>query len=76
MILSVKEKLWNTIYYPIRDHLLENLPPGLDEREVRWIEQGFADMGIRLFNNGSNDDVWTHVDIPDAMVTELWLRWA
>lgn len=79
MILRVEDGLWARIYYPIRDHLMDGMPalPRTARADrAAWLEERFRGMGIRLYNDGSPDRRWTHVEIRDEDLMELVLRWA
>lgn len=79
MVVSVSSRLWHSIYYPIRDHFMDGITDFAIEDangKVAWLEGRFAEMGIRLFNDGTANAVWTHAEIPDELVLELVLKWA
>lgn len=78
LTVSVDSKLWNSIYYPIRDHLIDGMPFEPNMSVVKWVEIGFLDMGMRLYNDGSGvNRVWTHVEISDEVdIVELMMRWS
>lgn len=75
-IVSVKSKLWNSIYYKLRDHFLEgDLAPATDK--ANYLEVCFANMGIILHHDRTGESRWSHVEFTDNVdVTELVLRWA
>lgn len=76
MIVSVKSKLWHSIYYNLRDHFLDNSPVLIIDKGS-YLEECFASMGIILHNDVTGEGRWSHVEFTDNVdVTELVLRWA
>lgn len=76
MIIPVTSKTWTRIYYPIRDHFLQGELVDMAEKG-RYLEDCFASLGLHLFNDGSEDSRWTHVELADDVdLIELVLRWS
>lgn len=75
-ILPVTDKLWNQIYYPIRDHFLEKQEAVLVSDKILYLENCFAGMGI-ILHRADPDSKWSHVEFLDDMdFVELVLRWS
>ena len=77
MIVSVNDDLWSALYHPILDHLHSSKTMMIDDDQLRRIEGWLAEMGIRVFNDGSTEGGWTHVELPDGEeLIEMVLRWS
>jgi hypothetical protein len=81
MRVSVSSELWNSIYYNLRDHYLDD-PEWVAKAREAWhhslthaLLYEFAKLGIRVIQD--IDGRWTHVDLPDGdALFELILRWS
>ena len=75
-IIPVTSKVWRRIYYPIRDHFLDGKLADMSDKG-QYLEDWFASLGLYLFNDGSDDSRWTHVELADDVdLIELVLRWS
>lgn len=75
MIISVKSKLWSSIYYPLRDHFLEGENVSRADK-VSYLEECFAGMGIIMHRDEPHGS-WSHAEFTnDVDLVELVLRWS
>jgi hypothetical protein len=74
-IISTNSEIWSKIYYPMRDHFLNQIDDfTLDSKKI-YLEKCFANVGLILHRDSQNES-WSHIEITDKVdIVELMLKW-